>query len=73
VSEYFNGKNMTNFYKILYGFIFLFFPVFAFAYIDPGSASYFIQALIAAISAVLIYIRHPIDTIKRLIKFLFNK
>jgi hypothetical protein len=50
-----------------------FFPVVAFAYIDPGSASYFIQALIAAISAGLIYIRHPIDTIKRVITKFFKK
>lgn len=43
--------------------IFLF-PSDAFAYIDPGSGMLVWQGAIAAIGAVVIFVRNPLDTIK---------
>ena len=42
-------------------------PASAFAYIDPGSGMLLLQGLIAAIGAVLVFVRHPWETIKRLL------
>ncbi|CAN1535519.1 hypothetical protein MCETALH18_01596 [Methylophilaceae bacterium] len=59
--------------KLAFGFLLITFPSFAFSYIDPGSASYFIQALIALLSAGVFYLRHPIELIKKLIKNFLGK
>lgn len=45
----------------------------AYAYIDPGSSAYFIQALVALVAAVVFYIRHPVTLIKDLFKKIFRK
>jgi hypothetical protein len=58
----------------LFVFIFLIgFTSPAYAYIDPGSSAYLIQALVALVAAVVFYIRHPITLIKDLFKKIFKK
>jgi hypothetical protein len=42
-------------------------PSVAFAYIDPGSGMLLIQGLVAAIGAIIVFIKSPISTIKRMI------
>lgn len=49
------------------------FPSPAYAYIDPGSSAYLIQALVALVAAVIFYIRHPVTLIKDLFKKIFRK
>jgi hypothetical protein len=44
-----------------------------FAYIDPGTGAYLIQALVAILAAVFFAIRHPIELIKSLIKKIMGK
>lgn len=41
-------------------------PSIAFAYIDPGTGAYVVQALIALIAACITYIRHPLKALKAL-------
>jgi hypothetical protein len=45
----------------------------AFAYIDPGSGMLLWQGVVAAIGAVILFLRNPIQVIKSLIKRLRNK
>jgi len=40
----------------------------AHAYIDPGSSILLLQGLLAALGAALVFIKHPIAAIKRLLK-----
>ena len=44
-----------------------------FAYIDPGTGAYLIQALVAILAALFFAIRHPIELIKSLIKKIMGK
>ena len=37
----------------------------AHAYIDPGSGMLLLQGLLAAIGAAIVFIKHPIQTIKQ--------
>jgi len=39
-------------------------PNIAFAYIDPGTGTYFVQALLALVGAVVFYFTHPAHLIK---------
>jgi hypothetical protein len=41
-------------------------PSLAFAYIDPGTGAYLVQALMALVVACLAYIRHPVRMLKAL-------
>ncbi len=45
----------------------------AHAYIDPGSGMLLLQGLIAVIGAIIVFVRHPVDTLKRLYRRLFRK
>jgi hypothetical protein len=45
-------------------------PVAAFAYIDPGSGMLLWQGAIAAIGAIVVFVRHPIRTVKNLLSSL---
>ena len=45
----------------------------AYAYVDPGSGMLLWQALIAVIGAIIVFVRHPVDAIKRLYRRLFRK
>lgn len=47
-------------------FIVLLFPLPAFAYIDPGTGLLMLQGLFAAIGALVIFVKNPIKTLKRL-------
>jgi hypothetical protein len=48
-------------------------PATALAYIDPGSGMLLWQGLIAAIGALLVFMRSPLQTIKNLIRRLSRK
>lgn len=48
-------------------------PSMAFAYIDPGTGAYVVQALFALIVAGLAYVRHPIKALKALLDRLRRK
>lgn len=41
-------------------------PSLAYAYIDPGTGAYVVQALFALIVAGLAFIRHPLKSLKAL-------
>ena len=43
-------------------------PAAAFAYVDPGSGMLLWQGLIAAVGAVIVFVRSPIKAIKSLIE-----
>ena len=45
----------------------------AFAYLDPGSGTFIIQAIIALFSAIVIYLAYPINFIKKIVKKIKNK
>ncbi len=45
----------------------LLFPAPAFAYVDPGTGLLLLQGLFAAIGMLVIFIKNPIKTLKRLI------
>ncbi len=47
--------------------VLLLWPVAAFAYIDPGSGMLLWQGAIAAVGAAVVFVRHPIRTIKGLL------
>lgn len=53
--------------------IILLFPSDAFAYIDPGSGMLVWQGAIAAIGAVVIFARNPIQTLKSWVQRLRRK
>lgn len=40
-------------------------PASAFAYVDPGSGMLVWQGLLAAIGAVIVFVRNPKDTLKQ--------
>ena len=48
-------------------------PATAFAYVDPGSGMLLWQGLIAAIGAVLVFVRNPWQTIKNFVQRLRGK
>lgn len=48
-------------------------PMSAWAYIDPGSGMLVWQGVIAAIGAVIVFIRNPIQAIKDLINRFHRK
>ena len=53
--------------------IFLIFPASAFAYIDPGSGSFFLQFLLAALLGALYSIKVFWKDIRAFLKQLFSK
>lgn len=69
--EYTVGTSMNN--KLLIGLLCITFSPTAFAYIDPGSGAYIIQAVIALFGAAAFYLRHPIESIKALIRKILGK
>jgi len=48
-------------------------PLTASAYVDPGSGMLLWQGLLAAVGAVVIFVRRPLDALKRLIKRMRGK
>jgi hypothetical protein len=40
----------------------------AYAYVDPGVSLFLIQGLLAALVSVVVFIRHPIEGIKKILK-----
>ena len=48
-------------------------PLSAYAYVDPGSGMLIWQGLIALVGAVLVFVRQPVETFKRMIKRIRRK
>jgi hypothetical protein len=48
-------------------------PAPAFAYIDPGTGMLLLQGLLAAVGAVIVFVRNPIKGIKSLLDRLRRK
>jgi hypothetical protein len=40
-------------------------PVPAYAYVDPSSSLLVLQGVLAALGALLVFVRHPLQTLKR--------
>ena len=67
-------KNLIK--KKLFVFIVLYFFVFQTntnAYIDPGTGSFILQAIITFFAAVIFYLGYPIRIIKQFYKKIFKK
>lgn len=59
---------------ILYSILlFLLFPNPTYAYLDPGTGSYFFQLLIAGLLGSLFFVKAAIKKIKRIFKDLFQR
>lgn len=56
-----------NFRHLLVGLTVLVTAPSAFAYVDPGSGMLLWQGLIAAVGMVLVFVRNPLQSIKRLL------
>ena len=52
---------------------FVFFHKTAFAYFDPGTGAYIIQAFIALFSVIIFVVFHPIDSIKKALEKIREK
>lgn len=48
-------------------------PVAAHAYVDPGSGLLLWQGLIALVGAIIVFVRHPVQAIKAILKRWFGK
>ncbi len=66
-------KKMRRIKIIFILFSFFFFPVCIYAYIDPGTGSYFIQLLIAAFVGISFAIRLFWTKIKSFLSFIFSR
>jgi hypothetical protein len=54
-------------------FILATFALPSYAYFDPGTGAYLVQGLIALFAAVVFYLRHPVEFMKKLLKDLKDK
>ena len=57
-----------NFRHLLVGLAALLTVPSAFAYVDPGSGMLLWQGLIAALGVVLVFVRNPIQSIKKFLE-----
>ena len=48
-------------------------PMPAYAYVDPSSSLLVLQGVLAALGALLVFVRHPLQTLKRWIAKLRGK
>jgi ABC-type bacteriocin/lantibiotic exporter with double-glycine peptidase domain len=48
-------------------------PQTSFAYVDPGTGAYVVQALVALAGATVFYITHPLELLRRVKKKLLNR
>jgi hypothetical protein len=51
----------------------LVFPSLAFAYIDPGTGAYVVQAVLALFATIAFYISHPRQLAKRVLERFFRR
>jgi hypothetical protein len=58
------GRTMTI-RKIWLACVLLMLPLSAFAYVDPGSGMLIWQGLIAVVGGALVFVRNPIESVKR--------
>lgn len=59
--------------RILVASVLAFFACPAHAYIDPGSGSFLLQILLAAVVGAMFYARQGADAVKRFVRRLFGK
>lgn len=52
---------------------FFVFQIYAHAYVDPGTGSFILQAIITFFAAVIFYLGYPIRYIRQLYKKIFKK
>ena len=45
--------------------LFVCLPQTSFAYVDPGTGAYVVQALAAVVSALVFYTTHPLELLRR--------
>jgi hypothetical protein len=48
-------------------------PISAHAYVDPGSGMLLWQGLLAVVGALVMFVRNPLETVKRVLKRLRGK
>ena len=60
-------KNVVNRMAKVASLTVLLYPAAVYAYVDPSSSLLMLQGLLAALGAVLVFVRAPIETIKKLI------
>jgi hypothetical protein len=65
-------KLLKNF-KNLFVFVIFLYPSKAYAYFDPGTGAFILQALITFFAAVVVYLGYPIRLVKQLYKKIFKK
>ena len=73
--ELFKMKNLIilkNLFLILY-FYFFFLVSNYYAYFDPGTGAFILQAIITFLAAIVFYLGYPIRYIKQLYKKFFKK
>ena len=58
---------------IIFILLMILFTSNAFAYADPGSGAFIIQAIIALFGAIVLYLCYPIIFIKKILKIIKNK
>jgi hypothetical protein len=59
---------MKNRLKLVVGIILMQWALYSYAYIDPGTGAYFIQACLAVITGIIFYLKHPVELIKSWLK-----
>ena len=64
---------MNNILRLLYIFTLIVFPTNAFAYLDPGTGSIILQAILGFIAATIASVSIYWTKLKSLISKLFNK
>ena len=48
-------------------------PQTSFAYVDPGTGAYVVQALVALAGATVFYVTHPLELLRRVKRKLLNR
>lgn len=59
--------------KIFFLSLIFLFPSYALAYIDPGTGSFILQAILAFFATIFVYLGYPIRFIKSVFNKLFKK
>ena len=59
--------------KIFFVSLIFLFPNYALAYIDPGTGSFILQAILAFFATIFVYLGYPIRFIKSVFNKLFKK
>jgi hypothetical protein len=66
-------ENPTMKKFVLLSALMLCLPQTSFAYVDPGTGAYVVQALVVLAGAAIFYITHPVELLRRLKTKLLNR